>query len=113
MPATSPVTKMTRFARPGAAGGQRPVERLSIEPRHLQIADDGIEGLRLDLGQRLFAVRRVFDEVAGVAKGVGHRAGQRRFVLDDEHGCARHRVDRLGTLTGAGGSLPPLTGSST
>ena len=43
VPATSPVTKMTRLASAGAAVGERPIERLAVEPRHLQIADHQIE----------------------------------------------------------------------
>ena len=39
VPATSPVTKITRFASAGASRSQRAIERLAVEPRHLQIAD--------------------------------------------------------------------------
>ena len=45
VPATSPVTKITRFDEARDGRRQHPIERLAVEPRHLQIANHQIERL--------------------------------------------------------------------
>ena len=102
--------------RPPAADA---VERLPVQPRHLQIADHEIERLRLHLVQRFLAVRRVFDDVTRVLQRVQDRCRQRRFVLDDED---RRSGELFGLLVEAAArvaapawpcSFAPVTGSST
>ena len=51
VPATSPVTKITRRASAGELRGDGPVERRAVDPRHLQVAHDHVEGALGDLAR--------------------------------------------------------------
>ena len=68
------------------------VELHPIDPGHLQIADDQIEGALGETGQALLAVRRPLHHEPRIAQRFRHRRRQRRLVFDDQHA---HALERL------------------
>ena len=90
---------------------QRAVERLAVDPRHLQIADHQVERLRRD-ACRAPPRRPPRDRPRSPASRSASTtaARQRRLVFDDQHRRARRPrrpAPASRAAAGAGGSLPP------
>jgi hypothetical protein len=66
--------------------GDPPIECRSVEPRHLDVADDHVVGARCNARQRLFSIRRSIDGEPGIAERIGDGRRERCLVLDDERG---------------------------
>ena len=116
VPATSPVTKITRFASVRRGVGKRAIERLAVEPRHLQIADDQIERARAHACERLFAVaprdRRCSRHRA--ARRRPPRPAPPRLPRPARARRRRRRPAAAGRAAAApAAASPPVTGSST
>ena len=117
VPATSPVTKMTRLRqrrrRGRRAPGRTPCRRAAASSDR---RSPDRTARSLTLGERLFAVGRAIDDVAASRSASMTAAGQRRLVLDDQNRRARDALERRRSRArgaGAAAASPPVTGSST
>ena len=114
VPATSPVTNMTRRAISGIVGARGAVELRAVQPRHLQIADDQVVRLLATRSSASIAVARAIHHEAGVLQRLRHRRAERRLVFHDQHRAPATASGRAPSARGSAGlSGPAPTGSST
>ena len=71
----------------GRRGGELQVKGPSIEPRHLEIANDEVERPSAEPHQCFFAVGGLLDQIAGVLQRLPHRRRQWCLVLHDQNSC--------------------------
>ena len=83
---TSPVTNTIRRVSDGTVPAICPVECLSVQPRHLQVADHQVVRPSPCLFECGLTVRGAVDEESCVLQGIAHGFCERRLVLDQEHG---------------------------
>ena len=108
VPATSPVTKITRRASVWRRGRHRAVELHAVDARHLEIADDQVVMGFGEAGQSLLTVAGTIDAEPRIPQRFRHGDRERRLVFHHQHPQALERVKRdrlLRRSIGAGRQL--------
>ena len=93
VPATSPVTNMTRRAAFGVQRGQLLKESDAVDLRHLQVTHDQVVRLGGDAAERLFAVAGAIDHEPGVDQRLCDRGRECRLIFNDQDSRPCQRVE--------------------